>query len=355
MARWNHVFMKYLLSVIFRTLVNTLIISAVTLLLLEVILRIIKPFNDTNPVLIEAHETLPYIMTPKSNARTIYGITISINDRGLRDLVPSESNVKIEKTYLSLGDSTAYGYGVQADETYAERLEQALNQLHPENISVINAGHSGYNLKDTANLLEILDKELNYNTIIIGIMGNDFTQHSLEYKFKDGVGITPGSFLDQSNMSPKLVKYLRNSALYLTIGNAIKGARYQLLNTQQAAPIDLEPIVEAVSSSLEKIKLLANKNKVPLYLVYLPTKTELLKRQEHYPVFNKLLRSFSMKNEGIYFLDLTKKETIIEQFEDIYFKTDWVHPNSFGHSAYCAEILEFMFKVNKVETRHFNC
>lgn len=338
-----------------RSLVNIFIVSAVTLFLLEVILRIIKPFNDTNPVLIEEHETLPYIMTPKSNARSIYGINISINESGLRDIVSSDSNTRIAKTYLSLGDSTAYGYGVEAHETYSERLEQALNKIYPEYISVINAGHSGFNLKDSANLLEILDKELTYNAIIIGIMGNDFTQHSLEYKFKDGIGITPGSFLDRSNMSPNVIKHLRNSALYLTIGNAIKGARHQLRNTDQTSSIDQTPIVESVISSLEKIKILGHKNQVPIYLVYLPTKTELLKRQEHYPVFNKLLKSFSIKNEGIYFLDLTKKETIIEKLEDIYFKKDWVHPNSFGHSNYCTEIIEFMFKVDKITRRDFNC
>ena len=179
-------------------------------------------------------------------------------------------------------------------------------------------------------------------------MNNDYTTTSLNYIFKNGVGITPGSLLDRYNVNSMLIRILRNSAIYLTIGNAIKGAKYNSLKPSLESVSNNQNILASANSSLEKIKKIADTQRSPVFLVYLPTKIELLNSEVHYPKFNAAIKKFADTNSDVYFLDLSKQLMLIDNVEDIYFKTDWVHPNPMGHRIYCSEILKFIneYEIN---------
>jgi lysophospholipase L1-like esterase len=74
----------------------------------------------------------------------IFGTRLATNSLGLRDreIGPKQPG---ELRVLSLGDSYAFGYGVELEQMYAKVLERGLSrQLSPTVVSVINAGVVGY-------------------------------------------------------------------------------------------------------------------------------------------------------------------------------------------------------------------
>lgn len=74
----------------------------------------------------------------------IFGTHLATNSLGLRDreIGPKQPG---ELRVLSLGDSYAFGYGVELEQMYAKVLERGLSrQLSPTVVSVINAGVVGY-------------------------------------------------------------------------------------------------------------------------------------------------------------------------------------------------------------------
>lgn len=335
-------------------IINFLFVGLVLLILIifsEVLLRVLHPYNDTNPVLVEADQILPYRMVSNSQTESIDGVQISTDGNGLRDIKPKTNQPSEIKTYLVLGDSTTYGYGVEASQTFVERLQDVRNEQVSETNSFINAGHSGFNLIDYANLLDILNEKIEYDNLIVGLMGNDYTTKSLTYIFKNGIGIRPGSLLDRYNVNPGLIKFLRNSAIYLTVGNAIKGARYNSTKPSSEKALNNKHIIVAINNSLEKIKKIAYAQNAPVFLIYLPTKTELLDLEPNYSNFNVAIEKFANTNPDVYFLDLSKQSILINNVDDIYFETDWVHPNPMGHKIYCSVILKFINELeNNVST-----
>lgn len=65
---------------------------------------------------------------------------VKINSKGLRDKEYDYGRSNGKKRILVLGDSLAWGYGVEQEETFSERLEEL---LQPD-VEVINAGVFGY-------------------------------------------------------------------------------------------------------------------------------------------------------------------------------------------------------------------
>ena len=326
----------------FKNIILFLFAAIISLTLAEVFLRVAHPYNDTNPVPIIGHDKLPYVMVPNTETQTIDGVFISINSLGLRDVDFTSEKIAPDHTFLVVGDSTTYGYGVDVNDTFVERLEKAITENDSARISFINAGHSGFNLIDYYNLLNELKNKLDFDDIIIGLMGNDYTNSSLQYKFIDDIGVSKGSVWDRHNVPSQFIKVLRNSAIYLTLGNAIKGFRNKNTTFNQSNRVDNELLLKTINNVLQKIKKFADINESQLYFIYLPTKTELMARQAHYPQFLEAIEKFAGQFEKTHFLNLASRKRVLESINEIYFKNDWVHPNGIGHKIYCDEILEFL-------------
>ena len=63
---------------------------------------------------------------------------VRINDKGLRDRAHTYERQNDTKRILVLGDSFAWGYGIEESERFSQLLEKSLG------LEVINAGVSGY-------------------------------------------------------------------------------------------------------------------------------------------------------------------------------------------------------------------
>ncbi len=92
---------------------------------------------------------------------------VRINENGLRDREHSYERQNDTERILVLGDSFAWGYGVEESERFSQLLEEALG------VEVINAGVSGYSTDQE--LLWYRNEGIKYETdlVIVVFAGND--------------------------------------------------------------------------------------------------------------------------------------------------------------------------------------
>jgi lysophospholipase L1-like esterase len=167
-----------------------LVASTVTALILsEIVLRqmgwtpmYVSPERDRfwryDPLLGWAH--LPgqqgVLETPQSR------ISVRINDRGLRDREHSYGRPSGVKRILLLGDSFAWGYGVEAEERFSQSLESSMG------VEVINAAVSGYSTDQELLWLRTEGVRYEFDLMILALAGNDIGDnqrqlvHTIYYK-----------------------------------------------------------------------------------------------------------------------------------------------------------------------------
>jgi lysophospholipase L1-like esterase len=137
---------------------------------------------------------------------------VRINDKGLRDRSHSYERQGNSKRILVLGDSFAWGYGVEESERFSQLLEKSMGA------EVINAGVSGYSTDQE--LLWYRNEGIKYDTdlVILVLAGNDVGDNEQElvstiyYKprfvLKDGQLVLTGSPVPKTSPRGKFVYFL---------------------------------------------------------------------------------------------------------------------------------------------------
>lgn len=134
---------------------------------------------------------------------------VRINDKGLRDRQHTYERQNDMERVLVLGDSFAWGYGVEESERFSQLLEQSLG------VEVINAGVSGYSTDQE--LLWYKNEGIKYETdlVILVVAGNDVGDNdqqlvsTIYYKprfvIEDGQLILTGSPVPKTSPGGRLV------------------------------------------------------------------------------------------------------------------------------------------------------
>lgn len=144
--------------------------------------------------------------------------SVRINEKGLRDRPHSYERQDDMGRILVLGDSFAWGYGVEESERFSQLLEKSLN------VEAINAGVSGYSTDQE--LLWYRSEGIKYETnlVILVVAGNDVGDNEQElvstiyYKprfiLEDGQLVLTGEPVPQTSPRGKFVYSLsQRSAL----------------------------------------------------------------------------------------------------------------------------------------------
>lgn len=129
------------------------------------------------------HPETDYVMCPNveaGHASGEYQTIIRTNAAGFRS---SDNDSREYDNILLLGDSFAFGYGVDEEEAFPAQLELELQRQVPRHYQVINAGHTGYDTKREFYLLKNIFDEYHPRIVIVQFYINDVLSNSGEFWF----------------------------------------------------------------------------------------------------------------------------------------------------------------------------
>ncbi len=99
---------------------------------------------------------------------------VRINDKGLRDRPHTYERQNDQERILVLGDSFAWGYGVEESERFSQLLEKSMG------VEVINAGVSGYSTDQELLWYQNEGKKYDTDLVLLFVTGNDVGDNDQE-------------------------------------------------------------------------------------------------------------------------------------------------------------------------------
>src|SRR5919106_6511273 len=162
-----------------------LVVASVTLTLIaaEIGLRLFLPqLFDVHPrgmYIVDA--AVGYVLMPSFNGvlkRPEFRHPTETNSVGLRGPEPRPRQPNTFRI-VCLGDSMTWGFGVQASDTFAARLERTLAGKYPAlDIQVLNAGVPGYGTADELHFLQSRAALLDPDLVVLQFLpDNDFKEN----------------------------------------------------------------------------------------------------------------------------------------------------------------------------------
>lgn len=211
------------LSLVIISTLFALFLSELVLRIMDVSPLYVSPERDRfwryDPLLGWAHQPGQEGVFETPQFRTF----VRINENGLRDREHTYERQSDIQRILVLGDSFAWGYGVEESERFSQRLEEMLE------VEVINAGVSGYSTDQE--LLWYRTEGIKYETdlVILVVTGNDVGDNdrqlvsTIYYKPKfvieEGQLVSIGHPVPETSLQGKFVYFLsqRSSLVYFLV------------------------------------------------------------------------------------------------------------------------------------------
>jgi hypothetical protein len=176
--------------------------------------------------------------------------SLRINQKGLRDREYSYERENGTGRILVLGDSFAWGYGVEESERFSELLETSLG------VEVINAGVSGYSTDQE--LLWFRDEGVKYDAdlVILVFTGNDIGDNYRElvntiyykprFALEEGQLILKGYPVPRANSQAKLIYFLsqRSALAYFLVQRY-----FDLLSVYRNFKVDADKVDISISNT----------------------------------------------------------------------------------------------------------
>ncbi|MFA6357359.1 MAG: SGNH/GDSL hydrolase family protein [Candidatus Omnitrophota bacterium] len=172
--------------------------------MLETASRFIWPYDMSLRKIVRCSLDPKIIFELKPNTETIFTgqhvkippTTIKISSQGIRDGEYSINKPLGVYRVVILGDSVAFGWGVELEQTFGKYLEKMLNEYGAQKYEVINFSVPGYNTVQEVATLESKCLLYRPDLVIFSICGNDyqpafnylypfaFLQHMPDYFYK---------------------------------------------------------------------------------------------------------------------------------------------------------------------------
>jgi lysophospholipase L1-like esterase len=118
-------------------------------------------------------ESLPYLLRPGMD-EVARGVRIVTNEHGMRGPSFSASPAPGVHRVLVVGDSVAFGFRLDLDDTFPRLLESELERRTREPWEVLNAGVEGYNSENQLALLERKGLGFAPETVVVAFNLNDY-------------------------------------------------------------------------------------------------------------------------------------------------------------------------------------
>jgi hypothetical protein len=118
-------------------------------------------------------EKLPYLLRPGMDTEA-RGVPVVTNEHGMRGPTVSEKPAPGTHRVLVLGDSVAFGFRLDQDDTFPRLLESELRERTGQPFEVLNAGVEGYNTENELALLERSGIAFEPETVVVAFNLNDY-------------------------------------------------------------------------------------------------------------------------------------------------------------------------------------
>ena len=206
----------------FQKIAVPVIISICMIFLLEIFLRMmgfspVKMKNSDMPF-IKYHSTLGWEhQAGKENIfnKGRFSINVNINSQGLRDDNHSYQRNNEKKRIMVLGDSFAWGYGVEQKDRFSEILERSLNA------EFINAAVMGYSTDQQLLWYKKEGVKYDVDVVLLVFCGNDETHnhcsrvysfyHKPVFTFKNNKLVLQGVPVPKMRPLHKVIYFLRQT------------------------------------------------------------------------------------------------------------------------------------------------
>jgi len=125
------------------------------------------------PNLARGHPRRGYQLREGYEGVSKFGVHLRVNELGMRGPEVTRAKPAGVHRVLTLGDSVAFGWGVEEPETFSRRLEAALRQQLACPVEVLNSGVSGYGSVEEADFFTHEGLELDPDVVLVYHVEND--------------------------------------------------------------------------------------------------------------------------------------------------------------------------------------
>lgn len=165
--------------------ITLLLLIVVVALLAEGVYRLVAPPPEVFD-LSGLHEFRPdreWLYRGRAGAAgEIFGTYYEINADGFRGPVHDRTNPENRKRLVVMGDSIAFGFGVDVEETFPRVIETLLASRLPEaNVEVVNLGVGGYNAWNEARLLDDVGLDYDPDLVLVQFSINDLNDPTVHF------------------------------------------------------------------------------------------------------------------------------------------------------------------------------
>lgn len=157
---------------------------ALTLVLGEVVSRFLFPEwvpDEAERSFWEYDELLGWVNQPGrrgTHRHQDFSVGVEINDQGLRDRTYPEERVAGKERMLVLGDSFAWGYGVEQSEIWHEVLE-----ARHAGWEIVNTGVAGYGTGQQLLYFERRGRDFHADVVVLMLHPNDFLDNNEPFRY----------------------------------------------------------------------------------------------------------------------------------------------------------------------------
>lgn len=290
-------------------------------------------------ILLRPSSSFLWELEPNQNRYTYRGrFLVSINSKGFRgpEFAPKTGDNIFR--ILALGDSSTFGWDIDFNNTYAQKLERMVSPVfYPKKVEVINLGVPGYDLSQMLMLLKLKGLKYQPGLVLVPSSMNDrFNQQALSRDLEAK---------NKTLRHVRLVNIASHFALfhlytyikqYWTVNLPIGGK-----NGHTTISLDMGEALEKYRRNLREIIVLAHKNQIKLLFIIIPIQ-EQLTREGPYLLqdYQEAMRNLG-KQERIPVIDLIPAFRR-EQARVLFLPDDPIHPSEAGHHLIADEIAQFL-------------
>lgn len=349
-----------------------MVVSVITIGLAEFVVRSILPHPafyaghpGNVPGLVTPHPVLGYTYTPGFTGRMTtedFSTEYTINELGLRD-APVDAGNPDAYRILAVGNSFTAGEGVEQTETWVSQLERHLNEQRGArpSVRVINAGITGYSLRQIRLMAESLIPELQPELVIVGLYPGGYDRvtdpfvpyhgHLVRTGARDNLTPMNDGFLYyDSKYERPWVKSIdlwlkRNFHFAAYLVRAMEGLRADSGASAKPTQYTREEVRQRLTvllAELEKLNAVARHYAVPVHVLLINGQADNGSFRPNEKVFNSVIREYC-EQQGIGVTDPLPVLSETAAGKPAYRFTVDMHWNRAGHEIAAALLANELF------------